>query len=562
MSNPKIILTSKFVYYAPKSRQNKTDYGRYAIDYMGRKKALEGKEYLSLEEQAELKRIENQIEKLDDNLELVDSYSPKFSKKTDLAKANEAELNKDSLGNMNEQDYAHYLGYMMRKDALEKKSQSKDLSHEEKTELNKVKAGMEKYDLPDMNKDKVLQGYFTSDQEVVRLEDMENVRQKMRNAQLNESVMWQDVISFDNEYLRKMNIYDPTTGYLDEAGIRKASGKMMATLTEKEKLNHPFWTASIHRNTDNIHIHFSIVESANSREIVEYQGIKEPRGKRKLSTISAMKTSFTGTMFDASEMLKEMNEQRNKITKAMKDTFKEAVKEPNFQKNLNEFIKELPDKRKHWRWADLDSKQKNKLNQLSEHVMGNNPDYQEWNNLFTNYQDYYQAMYGKSKDNSKNKAYQKWTDMHYRMGNSLLSELKEIDKKSKNYREKLPHGQGIDPDNYIQECLKHLDKDYAEKFNKSIKAKKMQALINEKDFEKQKKAWQKANLKKYKRKKIARSLEHNLKKNSVRPVIRKATSNKLYGRMQKVFDKEMTSKDKQAALLEYEKLHQTIPETN
>lgn len=48
------------------------------------------------------------------------------------------------------------------------------------------------------------------------------------------SIMWQPIISFDNNFLKEMKVYDPTTGYLDESGLRKASHKMMDYL-EKRK---------------------------------------------------------------------------------------------------------------------------------------------------------------------------------------------------------------------------------------------------------------------------------------------------------------------------------------
>ena len=60
----------------------------------------------------------------------------------------------------------------------------------------------------------------------------------------------------------------------------------------------------------------------------------------------------------------------------------------------------------------------------------------------------------------------------------------------------------------------------------------------------------------YKKKKEEHKEESNLKKKAIRPVIRKATANELYNKMRAVFDKEMTSKDKQEAILEYERLKQ------
>lgn len=112
------------------------------------------------------------------------------------------------------------------------------------------------------------------------------------------SIMWQPIISFDNNFLKEMKVYDPTTGYLDEAGLRKASHKMMNYLEKREGLNPIYWTAAIHRNTDNIHIHYALVEQANSRKLQKYKGIEEPRGKFKQSTLDGMKSTFANSFLE------------------------------------------------------------------------------------------------------------------------------------------------------------------------------------------------------------------------------------------------------------------------
>lgn len=93
---------------------------------------------------------------------------------------------------------------------------------------------LNKYDVPTVQDDKVLPGYFTSEKEIIRNEDKADIRKKIRECAMSGSIMWQPIISFDNNFLKEMKVYDPTTGYLDESGLRKASHKMMDYL-EKRK---------------------------------------------------------------------------------------------------------------------------------------------------------------------------------------------------------------------------------------------------------------------------------------------------------------------------------------
>lgn len=424
---PKIILTSKFTF---SSTKEVADYGSYATSYMGRKEALESKSYLTPEEETELiQKQATERENRRSNLVTISEYSASNPGTSALAKANYTELNHHDAINLSNEDYGKYIGYMMRREALADKKQKEGLSPKEEAELKRVNDGAKKYELPSLKKDKILPGYFSKDQATIRLKDLDKIRNKMRSAQENSSILWQDVISFDNDYLRQLNVFDPTTGYLDEDGIRKASAAMMKVLEVDEGLNNPFWTASIHRNTDNIHIHFGIVEAANSRplkKVVNRNKVHlEPKGRRKLSTIEHMKHTFANSMFDTTELLKDMNLKRNEITKAIATQYHAADNNLSFQKSLNEFVRTLPDDKNKWRWANLNTIQRKRLTDLVDLTMQDNPSYQSWNLQFKKYQKHYDELYGHSKNADKNSAAKKWEDMKRRSGNALLKQIKE-----------------------------------------------------------------------------------------------------------------------------------------
>ena len=79
--------------------------------------------------------------------------------------------------------------------------------------------------------------------------------------------MWQSVFSFRNDFLAENNVYNPKTKLLDEAKLRDATRVAMNDFTSKMGMAHSaIWSAAIHRNTDNIHIHVAIVEPQPTRE--------------------------------------------------------------------------------------------------------------------------------------------------------------------------------------------------------------------------------------------------------------------------------------------------------
>ena len=554
MSTPKIILKVKFSAYAP-SDNNSQDFGNYAVDYMGRKQALESKEYLSSDEQNELAYINNQLSKVDKKLELIDSFSPRFQGRSKLDQVTNKALEIKSIAEMNADEFAKYQDYMSRKNAIEANSNS-HLSNSEKNELALINGYLTKYDVPTVQDDKVLPGYFTSEKEIIRNEDKADIRKKIRECAMSGSIMWQPIISFDNNFLKEMKVYDPTTGYLDEAGLRKASHKMMNYLEKKEGLNPIYWTAAIHRNTDNIHIHYALVEQANSRKLQKYKGIEEPRGKFKQSTLDGMKSTFANSFFRTTDLLRDLNEARQHLTKSVTASFEESITQPSFQNDLNKFVQNLPNERRKWRFGSLNKMQKDDLNKLVDHVMLDDPEYGNWTKLFTTYRDYYESLYGHSKNNKKNIAYKKWLDMRSRVGNALLSDLRRMDKRAEYYREKINiHSKNAD--NFCEEVVRSLQLDNRKKKKVFSKYRPL-GYISRKHYQEKHDEWRRIQEHRIKKKKDKYKEEKKLKKNAIRPIIRKATANQLYSRMQAVFDKEMTSKDKQQALLEYEQLNQSI----
>ena len=88
-----------------------------------------------------------------------------------------------------------------------------------------------------------------------------------KTAHENGSIMWQDVISFHNPWLEKQGIYDEIT----KRWMKKLMDVTRFAMQKERVRKSSIWSAAIHFNTDNIHIHVATVEPYPTRE----------RGKRK-----------------------------------------------------------------------------------------------------------------------------------------------------------------------------------------------------------------------------------------------------------------------------------------
>ena len=98
-------------------------------------------------------------------------------------------------------------------------------------------------------------GLFTEYRDIQTPEDKADLKEIFRQAQNKGSLMWQTVISFDNRWLEKNGLYSAKDEVLDEERLKGITKSAVHKMLEKEGLQNAVWSAAIHYNTDNIHIH-------------------------------------------------------------------------------------------------------------------------------------------------------------------------------------------------------------------------------------------------------------------------------------------------------------------
>ncbi|MDI9218133.1 MobP2 family relaxase [Clostridium tertium] len=272
-------------------------------------------------------------------------------------------------------------------------------------------------------KEKTTVKLFTEDKDILTKEDKEKLKNIYRQAQEKGSYLWKDVFSFDNEWLEENGLYDSETKSLNEGEIREAIRKAMRFRIENENLNEALWTADIHYNTDNIHIHTSLIELEPTKE----------RGKLKAKTLGKMKSNFINSLIDRDKEYDKINELiRERIVHNRKNT--STFKDKEMKKQLINIIKILPEDLSQWQYGYNSLNEARPLiDKLSKYYINNycKKEFEELNNLLDIESNEFKRLYGEGKkekgrynDYKENKI----NDLYKRLGNRFLKEMRKYAK--------------------------------------------------------------------------------------------------------------------------------------
>ncbi|MEH6944787.1 MobP2 family relaxase [Bacillus sp. JJ722] len=270
---------------------------------------------------------------------------------------------------------------------------------------------------------------FTENQDRLQEEDKKKLKGIFKEAQQNKSIMWQDVISFNNAWLEEHGLYDSKTHSVDERKLMDATRLAMKEMTKKEGLEKTaIWSAAIHYNTDNIHIHVATVEKTPTRE----------RGKRKPRTLDAMKSKAVNHLMDRSELQKQINDliRKNMVDEKKKDsTFKWRNRE--FKPLFLSIYNRLPEDRRQWKYsyntlqpvrADIDQLTKRYIEKYHK------DDYEKFLSHLDKEVQSLKKAYGEGdKEKGRYEDYKKnkIEDLYKRMGNAFLKEMREYDQQQR-----------------------------------------------------------------------------------------------------------------------------------
>lgn len=258
---------------------------------------------------------------------------------------------------------------------------------------------------------------FTKDKHSLTEKEVKKLKKDFDKAQSNGSNMWQEVFSFDNEFLEANGLYDSENGALDEEKIQEATRRAMEELSKREGFKDLTWSASLHYNTDNIHVHIASVEINPSRE----------RGKFKPKTLYNMKSSFVNSLLDKQKDLDKINLLiRDNLIQGKKEmSFKEDIE---MRKMVKEIVQKLPsDKRQcHYNYNSM-QEVRPLIDNLTKYYIETykKDEFKELVDRLEKEDKFYKEVYGKRKVETTTYKDNKIQDLYTRMGNTILKEIKE-----------------------------------------------------------------------------------------------------------------------------------------
>ncbi len=302
-----------------------------------------------------------------------------------------------------------------------------------------------------MNNPEKSKGLFTAGRNSLTQEERTVLKRQFALAQKNGSLMWQTVVSFDNRFLADHGLYDLQSKQLDQEKVQETIRNGMSGLLINEGLaNTAVWSASIHLNTDNIHVHIAFVEPEPTRQSImihdsEGQAKEAANGMVKRSTISAFKSSIANELINRNQSLARLSSLiRNELPQHDYDW----SKLPDFDllRLYQQIYKALPDDKRKWKY-NMNALQEVRplLDVFSSKFMQryHGKELQEFDQALKAETDFREALYGSGQEGkeagrAKDYEYGKYDELYARMGNSILSEMRKTDDAV--YRKKHPNG--------------------------------------------------------------------------------------------------------------------------
>ncbi|MGG0236097.1 MobP2 family relaxase, partial [Bacillus tropicus] len=259
--------------------------------------------------------------------------------------------------------------------------------------------------------------------------EKKSLKEMFKTAHENGSIMWQDVISFHNPWLEKQGIYDEKTKTLDEKKLMDVTRLAMKEMQQREGLEkNSIWSAAIHFNTDNIHIHVATVEPFPTRE----------RGKRKPKTLDAMKGKVVNNLLDRKQEQKQINDliRKNMVGRKKEDSVFDW-RNQHLKPLFLQIYKQLPSDKRQWQYSyNTIQPLKPQIDELSSRYIQHHhkKDYDQFLQKLDKEVQVFKEAYGEGKYDKKqyeNYKTNKISDLYKRMGNAFLQEMKAYDKEQK-----------------------------------------------------------------------------------------------------------------------------------
>ncbi|MEH7320800.1 MobP2 family relaxase [Priestia megaterium] len=297
-----------------------------------------------------------------------------------------------------------------------------------------------------MNNPNKTSSLFTERSDQLNEYEKEELKDLFETAQKNNSIMWQDVITFHNPWLQENGLYDAHSHTVDEKKLMDITRQSMKEMLKRERLDQSaIWSAAIHYNTDNIHIHIATVEPHPTRN----------RGKRKPKTLDAIKSRVVSQILERGQEQKEINDliRKNMVgSKKQDSSFKWRNRElkPLFLHIYNH----LPEDKRQWQYSYNTLKPlRSSIDTLSEKYIQkyHAKEFEQFNKKLDQEVEVLRKAYGEGTFDKKRYEHYKQNktdELYKRMGNAFLSEMREYDRKQTHMKKVLASSSGSKQKSY------------------------------------------------------------------------------------------------------------------
>lgn len=264
----------------------------------------------------------------------------------------------------------------------------------------------------------------------------ELLEKKLKLAKKNKALLWSTVVSFDPDFLSRINVYNPTTKEVDQRAIKRAIQQAIPELLKKEGLNVPetFWWGDVHLNTNHVHVHIGISQTNNTRPLKENG---EPLGMFRQKSIRSMKAKAHQVLIPSRERKKEieLEKELGTIRHDLSHHIEYLVRHDHEQQEyLRQIYWALPNYKDHRKWRSSNHSTSFKeahylTDQFVDHVLNTN--------LKDSYDQFKEGIVAKDQNSRQNYG-QKINDTISRqdkslrelLGNRIYEYMREMDKHS------------------------------------------------------------------------------------------------------------------------------------
>ncbi|WP_088816332.1 MULTISPECIES: MobP2 family relaxase [Listeria] len=211
-----------------------------------------------------------------------------------------------------------------------------------------------------MDNPKKASGLINMEGRYVTPEERERLSHQFDLAEEAGSLLWQDLFSFDHDWLAKHGMYDARTNTFDLVRISKAIIAAETYIFEKEQYQQPVGCFAFHVNTDHLHAHFSMMELVPSREKKWFQTVDKKTGevKRQYQPVGARdKSTIKGAKRIFANRLLRHDQELTRITDLIRQTIvatlpkKEVWLHPAFEEAFLVLYQKLPMQRNRWQYG-------------------------------------------------------------------------------------------------------------------------------------------------------------------------------------------------------------------